>query len=81
MAAALLAAYPEAFAAGAVVAGLPVGAAGSTSEALRRMAEAGPVRTPAGWADQIRGAAPIGYAGPWLRLIIWHGEADRVLDP
>jgi poly(hydroxyalkanoate) depolymerase family esterase len=81
MAAALLAAYPDAFAAGAVVAGLPVGAANSVSEALRRMAEAGPARSPAAWADQARRAAPIGYRGPWPRLSVWHGAADRVVDP
>lgn len=80
-AAALLAAYPDVFAAGAVVAGLPVGAAGSTAEALVRMAEAGPPRSPAAWADQVRHAAPAGYTGPWPQLAIWHGEADRIVDP
>ena len=44
MTAAMLAAYPDVFAAGAVVAGLPVGAATNTTEALARMAEAGPAR-------------------------------------
>ncbi len=81
MAAALLAAHPEVFAAGAVCAGLPVGAANGLPEALRRMAEAGPMRSPAGWADEVRRAAPIGYRGPWPRLSIWHGGADRVVDP
>jgi poly(hydroxyalkanoate) depolymerase family esterase len=81
MTAALLAAYPDVFAAGAAVAGLPVGAAASTSEALIRMAEAGPARTPVAWAEQVRRAAPPGYDGPWPRLSIWRGEADRVVDP
>jgi feruloyl esterase len=81
MTAALLAAYPEVFAAGAVVAGLPVGAASSASQALIRMAEAGPARSPSAWAEQVRHAAPIGYAGPWPRVSIWAGEADRVVDP
>jgi poly(hydroxyalkanoate) depolymerase family esterase len=81
MAAALLASYPEVFAAGAVCAALPVGAANGLSEALRRMAEAGPARSPAGWADEVRRAGPIGYRGPWPRLSIWHGAADRVVDP
>ena len=81
MAAAMLAAYPDVFAAGVVVAGLPVGAAASTSEALRRMAEAGPARSPAAWAEQVRHAAPPGYPGPWPRLSIWHGGADGVVDP
>jgi poly(3-hydroxybutyrate) depolymerase len=29
----------------------------------------------------VRHAAPAGYPGPWPRLSIWHGEADRVVDP
>src|SRR5271165_774815 len=81
MTTALLAAYPDVFAAGAVVAGLPVGAASSVSEALRRMAEAGPVRSPSGWAEQARRAGPAGYPGPWPKLSIWQGEADSVVDP
>jgi poly(hydroxyalkanoate) depolymerase family esterase len=81
MTAAMLAAYPDVFAAGAVAAGLPVGAASGMSEALRRMAEAGPAQCPAAWADLARRAAPAGYPGPWPRLSIWHGAADRVVDP
>src|SRR5271157_1465678 len=80
-AAALLAAYPDVFAAGAVVAGLPVGAAEGATEALVRMAEAGPTRSRSAWADQVRHAAPVGFAGPWPRVSIWRGEADRVVDP
>ena len=74
MAAALLAAYPDVFAAGAVVAGLPVGAASSVSEALRRMAEAGPARSPADWAEQVRRPRRPAIRGPWPRLSIWHGD-------
>jgi poly(hydroxyalkanoate) depolymerase family esterase len=81
MTAALLAAYPDVFAAGAVVAGLPVGAAKSTTEALARMAEAGPARSREAWALEARGAAPAGYGGPWPRVSIWHGAADDVVDP
>jgi len=81
MTAALLAAYPDVFAGGATVAGLAVGSASSISEALHRMSEAGPRRLPSEGADQIRSAGPVGYSGPWPRLSIWHGEADRVVDP
>jgi poly(hydroxyalkanoate) depolymerase family esterase len=81
MTAALLAAYPDVFAAGAVVAGLPVGAANGTVEALARMAEAGPRRTREAWAQQVRNAAPVGFVGPWPRISIWHGSADDVVDP
>ena len=81
MTAALLAAYPDVFAAGAIVAGLPVGAASSTSEALVRMADAGPARSRDIWAQRVRSAGPVGHAGPWPRVSIWHGSADDVVDP
>jgi poly(hydroxyalkanoate) depolymerase family esterase len=81
MAAALLAAYPDLFAAGAAVAGLPVGAARSTMEALLRMASAGPDQSPEHWAALARTAAPAGFAGPWPRLSIWHGQADTIVAP
>jgi poly(hydroxyalkanoate) depolymerase family esterase len=81
MAAALLAAYPDLFAAGASVAGLPVGAARSGLQAIRRMASAGPDRSPEEWAAQVRAAAPAGFAGPWPRLSVWHGLADKTVAP
>ncbi len=80
MAAALLAAYPETFAAGAVIAGLPVGCASNAGEAFLRMHDAGPTKmTPASWATLI--TTQLGHKGRWPRLSIWHGEADRVVDP
>jgi poly(hydroxyalkanoate) depolymerase family esterase len=80
MATNLLAAYPNLFAAGAVIAGLPAGAAHSFAHGIARMAEAGP---PPGssWADAARALAPPGYSGPWPRISIWHGTADTVVDP
>jgi poly(hydroxyalkanoate) depolymerase family esterase len=82
MAVAMLAAYPDVFAAGASVAGLPVGAANGAASALARMAQAGPDnRSAEAWADQVRQAGPAGYRGPWPRLSIWHGGLDTVVDP
>jgi poly(hydroxyalkanoate) depolymerase family esterase len=81
MAAALLAAYPDMFAGGAIVAGLPVGAASSATEALARMAGAEQGRTSDALADRVREAGPDGFAGPWPRVSIWHGLADDVVDP
>jgi poly(hydroxyalkanoate) depolymerase family esterase len=81
MAAALLASYPDLYAAGAVVAGLPVGSADSPMQALLHMANAGPDRRPAEWADHVRRMAPPGYAGPWPRLSVWHGDADETVVP
>lgn len=81
MAAAMLAAYPDLFAAGAVVAGLPVGTANGTLSALTRMAHGGSVRTPDEWAALARTIAPAGFRGPWPRLSIWHGDSDDVVVP
>jgi poly(hydroxyalkanoate) depolymerase family esterase len=82
MAVAMLAAYPDVFAAGASIAGLPLGAASGAASALARMAQAGPDgRSAEAWADQVRDAAPAGYRGPWPRLSIWHGSMDTVVDP
>jgi poly(hydroxyalkanoate) depolymerase family esterase len=81
MAAALLAAYPDLFAAGASVAGMPVGAARSGMQAILRMASAGPDQSPEAWAEHVRTAAPDGFAGPWPRLSIWQGQADTTVAP
>jgi poly(hydroxyalkanoate) depolymerase family esterase len=81
MAAALLAAYPDVFAAGASVAGLPVGAARSGMQAILRMASAGPDQSPEAWAALVRAAAPDGFAGPWPRLSVWQGQVDTTVAP
>jgi feruloyl esterase len=81
MAAALMAAYPELFTAGACIAGLPVGAARSGIQALLRMASAGLDQHPEDWAARVRRDAPAGFAGPWPRLSIWQGQADSTVAP
>jgi poly(hydroxyalkanoate) depolymerase family esterase len=81
MTAALLAAYPDLFAAGASIAGLPVGAARSAVQAILRMASAGPDQSPQAWADAVRAAAPRDFAGPWPRLSVWQGQADMTVAP
>jgi feruloyl esterase len=81
MTAAMLAAYPELFAAGAVVAGLPVGAASGTLSALTSMARGGPSLDAEGWATLARRVAPVGYVGRWPRLSVWHGTADDTVAP
>jgi len=77
----LLAAYPDVFAAGAVVAGLPAGAAQGVVSALTRMAGHGGSLPPAAWAIRARALGPAGFTGPWPRLSIWHGTADHVVAP
>ncbi|WP_428485106.1 extracellular catalytic domain type 1 short-chain-length polyhydroxyalkanoate depolymerase [Rhodopila sp.] len=81
MAVALLAAYPDLFAAGASVAGLPVGTAQSGMQAIMRMASGGPALSADVWAARVRSAAPAGFAGPWPRLSICQGQADNTVAP
>jgi poly(hydroxyalkanoate) depolymerase family esterase len=79
MTSALLACYPEVFDAGAIIAGLPYGAALTARQALRAMHHS-PSRTSAEWAEIIRGGNTA-YEGPWPRISVWHGNADRTIDP
>jgi poly(hydroxyalkanoate) depolymerase family esterase len=78
LAGALLAAHPELFAAGAVVAGPPVGVATDGSSARRLMAEASGLSMRE-LGDRVRAAAPPGFRGPWPRVSVWHGAADDVV--
>lgn len=78
MAAAMLAAYPEIFAGGAIVAGLPVGSGDNLSEALSAMSKPAQ-RTSADLAEAVRRASP--HTGPWPRISIWHGASDRLVVP
>ena len=78
MTAAMLAAYPNVFAAGAVIAGLPAGAATNMREAMDVM-RAGSERDPQAWGDVVRRASP--HVGPWPRLSVWHGDADPIVHP
>jgi poly(hydroxyalkanoate) depolymerase family esterase len=78
MAAAALAAYPELFAAGAVVAGLPVGGADSVTSAMALMGGKGPDLSPDDWAARAKALAP-SRAGAWPRLSIWQGTEDRTV--
>ncbi|WP_165838892.1 extracellular catalytic domain type 1 short-chain-length polyhydroxyalkanoate depolymerase [Roseicella frigidaeris] len=78
MASAMLATHPERFAAGAIIAGLPYGAAQSIPEAFEAMATGRP-RPAAAWAEAVRHASP--HRGPWPRLSIWQGSADATVRP
>ena len=81
MAAALLAAYPAVFAAGAVVAGMPVGCASTPIGAMLRMRRADLGRSRVALAGDARTAAGSAPRRAWPRLSIWQGERDRVVDP
>jgi len=81
MAAVMLAAYPDVFAAGSAFAGLPVGEATSMVRALGLMARGGAEATPAERVERARRVAPPDYCGPWPRLSVWRGEADQTVVP
>jgi feruloyl esterase len=78
MAAVALAAYPDLFAAGAVVAGLPVGGADSVTSAMALMGGKGPDVSADEWAARARALSPP-RAGAWPRLSIWQGTEDRTV--
>lgn len=78
MTAAMLAAYPELFAGGSIIAGLPYGSASSVQEAFGVMGQ-GRVRKPVELGARVRAASP--HTGPWPRIAIWQGEADHVVNP
>lgn len=74
----MLATYPELFAGGAIIAGLPYGSAGNVQEAFEAMFQASP-RPARAWGDKVRAASP--HAGPWPKLSVWHGSADTTVKP
>ena len=78
MTAVMLSTYPEVFAAGAIVAGLPFGVATNVREALTGM-RGSSARSSRKLGDIVREASA--HKGPWPRLSVWHGSADRVVHP
>ena len=73
----LLASYPELFAGGAIIAGLPHGSASNVPQALEAM------RAPGSYSakdmgDRVRHASD--HHGPWPRISIWHGSADATVS-
>jgi poly(hydroxyalkanoate) depolymerase family esterase len=73
MTAVMLAAYPDVFAGGGIVAGLPYNCGTICQYQAQN-------KTPAQWGDLVRQANP-GYAGPWPRVAIWYGTADSTVVP
>jgi poly(hydroxyalkanoate) depolymerase family esterase len=76
MANVMLASYPELFAGGAIIAGLPFGTAHSIPEAFDRMRghrlpDEGELQA------SLRSASP--HQGPWPRVSIWHGTNDTTV--
>ncbi|GAC1478637.1 MAG: PHB depolymerase family esterase [Acetobacteraceae bacterium] len=76
MTSAMLATYPEVFAAGAIIAGLPYGAADGMQQALEAMYQVRQ-RDRLEWGDAVRAASP--HQGPWPRVQVWQGDADATV--
>ena len=74
----MLATYPEVFAGGAIIAGLPYGTATSVPEAFELMFRGRP-RSAKEWGDLVRSASP--HQGSWPTVSIWHGSADTTVTP
>lgn len=73
----MLATYPEIFAGGAIIAGLPYRSADSLTQALFRMKGYG------GPSDRKLGALvreASAFTGPWPTISVWHGGRDQTVD-
>ncbi|MEU1616865.1 PHB depolymerase family esterase [Streptomyces sp. NPDC005722] len=79
MTAVMMAAYPDVYAAGGVVAGLPYGCAQAAGSPYVCM-YVGATQTPGQWGDRVAAAFP-GYTGPWPRLTVFQGTADYTVKP
>ena len=78
MTAVMLATYPDVFAGGAIIAGLPYRCATTQSTAFSCM-NPGSDLTPAQWGDKVRAA--FAWSGPRPLVSIWHGDGDFTVRP
>lgn len=78
MASVMLATYPDLFAGGAIIAGVAYGCASDVAEAFDCMG--GRARRDAReLGAKVRRASP--HKGPWPRVQVWQGGADRMVVP
>src|SRR5438067_11456911 len=77
MASVMLATYPEVFAGGAIIAGLPYGSASNVQQAFEAMFTE---RKHAAQAlgDRVRVASR--HRGPWPKISVWHGTSDPIVN-
>jgi len=78
MACVMLATYPDVFAGGAIIAGLPYGAANNVQQAFENMFQCRP-RPARVWGDLVRAASS--HNGAWPLISVWHGGADTTVIP
>ena len=74
----MLATYPERFAGGAIIAGVPYRAAEGLQEAFESIFQ-GRSRSAQEWGELVRAAGA--HQGPWPRVSVWHGDADSAVKP
>ncbi|KAL1873113.1 hypothetical protein VTK73DRAFT_1074 [Phialemonium thermophilum] len=81
----MCATYPDVFAASSCYSGMPAGclagASGSSPITVgdRRCEQGKMVKTGAEWAKEVQAIYP-GYNGTYPKMLIWHGDADRVIS-
>lgn len=78
MTAVMLATYPDLFSGGAIIAGLPYGAASTVPQAFERMRGEG-LLAPEAAAALVSKAAP--PRDRWPTVSVWHGTADATVAP
>jgi feruloyl esterase len=78
MASVMLATYPEVFAGGAIIAGLPYGCASNVHEAFEAMFT-GQKHATQSLGDRVRAASR--HRGPWPKISVWHGTGDPIVKP
>ncbi len=74
----MLATYPDVFAGGAIIAGLPYGAANNVQQAFENMFKC-PPRPARVWGDLVRAASP--HNGAWPRDVSLARRADATVIP
>lgn len=86
MTAVMLATYPEIFAGGAIIAGIPYKCANTVNDALSQCGvslsgRVAPIndRTPAQWGALVRSAS--NHGGQFPRVSIWQGTTDGTVNP
>lgn len=73
----MLATYPDVFAGGAIIAGLPYGIASSVPSAFQLMSGR-TVHDPIELMSKVRSASA--HQGSWPTISVWHGTADSTVD-
>ena len=74
----MLATYPDVFAGGAIIAGVPYRSANGLQDAFDVIFQ-GRSRAAQEWGDLVRAASS--HGGPWPKVSVWHGAADSTVKP